>query len=249
VANPFIEEAGPQPPKLLTSPLEIHASLKPLLDNRSPVMIRFDERNQRYQSFLIELDREKGWLALDELIPNDGERLLLQGEAFHLEAFDEGVRIAWSNSQPVHPSEMDGARCYWVPIPTELTYHQRRNAYRAPLQGAPIVTTLGGNRLRNSLEGKLLDISATGCKVSFKGDVQSRLQTGQVYEQLSVRLPSGAVQSAAELRHVAYDEKLDLTFCGLSFYRINGLTQRNVERFVYQLQREARRNQSEDGLD
>jgi len=112
VANPFIEEAGPQPPKLLTSPLEIHASLKPLLDNRSPVMIRFDERNQRYQSFLIELDREKGWLALDELIPNDGERLLLQGEAFHLEAFDEGVRIAWSNSQPVHPSEMDGARCY-----------------------------------------------------------------------------------------------------------------------------------------
>jgi len=109
--------------------------------------------------------------------------------------------------------------------------------------------TLGGNRLRNSLEGKLLDISATGCKVSFKGDVQSRLQTGQVYEQLSVRLPSGTVQSAAELRHVAYDEKLDLTFCGLSFYRINGLTQLNVERFVYQLQREARRNQSEDGLD
>lgn len=113
MANPFLEEAGPQPPKLLTSPLEIHASLKPLLDNRSPVMIRFDERNQRYQSFLIELDRGKGWLALDELIPNDGERLLLQGETFHLEAFDEGVRIAWSNSQPVHPSEMDGARCYW----------------------------------------------------------------------------------------------------------------------------------------
>lgn len=247
MSNSFFEEAGPQPPKLLTAPLEIYASLKPLLDNHAPVIVRFHERSQRYQSFLIEINREKGWLALDELIPNDGERLMLQGEAFEAEAFYDGVRIAWNNAASVHPGEMEGARCYWVPFPAELTYHQRRNAYRAQLQGAPVVVSLGGGKLRGSLDGKLLDISATGCKLSFKGDLRSRMQTGEVYEQLAARLPGGTVQTAVALRHLSYDEKLDLTFCGMNFHRISGLTQRNIERFVYQLQREARRN-ADDSL-
>jgi c-di-GMP-binding flagellar brake protein YcgR len=125
-------------------------------------------------------------------------------------------------------------------------YHQRRNAYRAPLSGQPIAAQLSGKVLKSALEGKVLDMSATGCKLSFAGDLQTRLQTGQVYEQLSAHLPYGAVTTAAELRHVVYDDKLDVTFCGVRFYRISGLTQRQIERFVYQLQREARRDQASD---
>jgi c-di-GMP-binding flagellar brake protein YcgR len=53
--------------------------------------------------------------------------------------------------------------------------------------------------------------------------------------------------SALELRHTQYDEKLDITFIGARFHRMSGLEQRQVERFVYQLQREARRFES-DGL-
>ncbi|MNP39202.1 Flagellar brake protein YcgR [compost metagenome] len=49
-----------------------------------------------------------------------------------------------------------------------------------------------------------------------------------------------------EVRHVKYDEKLNLTFAGMRFHRINGLEQRQVERFVYQLQREARRFEKEE---
>jgi len=244
VSNPFFDEEGPQPPKLLTAPLEIHANLRPLLDNRTPLIIRFHERNQRYRSFLVELNREKGWIALDELIPTDGERVLLQGEPFHVEGFYEGVRIAWTNNQPAHLAELDDARCYWVPMPTELTYHQRRNAYRAQLKETSTLASLGGASLRKALEGRLLDISATGCKLSIKGDQQGRLQTGQLYE-LSAKLPFGTVQTAVELRHLVVNEKLDTTFCGLRFHRISGPTQRQIERFVYQLQREARRDVSE----
>ncbi|MCY1534959.1 Flagellar brake protein YcgR [compost metagenome] len=53
--------------------------------------------------------------------------------------------------------------------------------------------------------------------------------------------------TAVELRHVQYEEKLDTTFAGVRFHRMSGLEQRQVERFVYQLQREARRFDS-DGL-
>jgi c-di-GMP-binding flagellar brake protein YcgR len=36
-----------------------------------------------------------------------------------------------------------------------------------------------------------------------------------------------------------------MTFAGLRFHRMGGLEQRQVERFVYQLQREARRVEDE----
>lgn len=240
----FLDEDGPQPPKVLTAPLEIYANLRPLIENNTPLTLRFHERSQRYQSFLVEMNRETGWIALDELIPNDGERLLLQSEAFQVEGFYEGARVAWSNDQPVHVGEIDGARCYWIPAPAELTYHQRRNAYRAQLKEPVVAAQLGGAGLRKALEGRLLDISATGCKLSIKGNQQASLQTGQVYE-LSARLPIGAIQTAVELRHLVIDEKLDTSLCGLRFHRLSGLTQRQIERLVYQLQRDARRENAE----
>ncbi len=240
----FLEQEGPQPPKVLTSPLEIYANLRPLLDNNVPLTVRFHERNQRYQSFLVQMNRETGWIALDEIIPNDGERLLLQGEPIHIDGFYEGARISWTNDQPAHLSEIDGARCYWIPAPAELTHHQRRNAYRAQLKETAVAAQLGSASNRKSLEGKLLDISATGCKLSVKGDYQGSLQTGQVYE-LVAKLPIGLIQTEVELRHLLFDEKLDITMCGLKFHRLTGQTQRQIERLVYQLQRDARRENAE----
>ncbi len=243
MSNSFFGDEGPQPPKVLTAPLEIYANLRPLLDNNIPLTLRFHERSQRYQSYLVEMNRETGWIALDELIPNDGERLLLHGEAVHVEGFYEGARIFWTSQQDVHLGEIDGARCYWIPTPAELTYHQRRNAYRAQLKELAVTAQLGGAAVRNALEGRLLDISATGCKLSIKGN-QGNLQTGQVYE-LAAKLPIGTIQTEVELRHLVVDEKLDMTMCGLRFHRLSGLTQRQIERLVYQLQRDARRDNTD----
>lgn len=237
----FLDEDGPQPPKLLTAPLEIYANLRPLLDNNIALTLRFHERNQRYQSFLVQMNRETGWIALDELIPNDGERLLLQGEPINIEGFYEGARISWTSDREVHLGEIDGARCYWIPTPAELTYHQRRNAYRAQLNETAVAAQLGGASVRTALEGRLLDISATGCKLSIKGNHQGNLQTGQVYE-LAAKLPIGKIQSDVELRHLVIDEKRDISLCGFRFHRLSGQTQRQIERLVYQLQRDARRD-------
>lgn len=246
MSNPFNVDDGPQPPKVLKAPVEIVANLRQLQQNHDPLVITFSERSQRFQSYLVEVDRERGLMALDEMIPNDGERFLKNGEAFHVEAFHEGVRIAWDCQHPVEIGELDGARCYWSALPPEIIYHQRRNAYRAPLKPAQLTPVkLAGDKLKTAVEGQLLDISATGCKLRFKGDVTNRLQAGQVYERFTADLPFGAMTTAVELRHLQYEEKLDLSFAGVRFFRISGLEQRQVERFVYQLQREARRDDND----
>ena len=51
--------------------------------------------------------------------------------------------------------------------------------------------------------------------------------------------------TSAEMRHAYFNEKSGMTFVGLRFHRMSGLEQRQVERFVYQLQRESRRVEQE----
>lgn len=248
VSNPFNEEDGPQPPKVLKAPVEIVANLRQLQQNHDPLIITFHERNQRFQSYLIEIDRNNNRLIFDEMIPSDGERFLQNGEPFRIEAFHDGVRVAWECQQTTQIGEHQGARCYFSPMPQEVHYHQRRNAFRAPLKQAELIKIeLAGDKLRSPLQGQLLDISATGCKLRLPGNVTNSLQAGQVYERFTAQLPFGAMTTPLELRHVQYEEKLDITFAGARFYRMSGLVQRQVERFVYQLQREARRFDS-DGL-
>lgn len=242
MSNPFIPDEGPQPPRVLKAPLEIFANLRLLQQGHDPLVIAFHERSQRFQSYLIDIDRTTNRVILDEMIPSDGERFLQNGEPFRVEAFHDGIRIAWDCLNPVTITDHEGARSYISAIPQEVHYHQRRNAFRAPLKQSELIKAeLAGDKLRTNLLGQMLDISATGCKLRFQGDITQGLQSGQVYERLTLHLPFGEITTPVEARHIQYVDKLDITFVGARFHRMTGLVQRQVERFVYQVQREARR--------
>jgi c-di-GMP-binding flagellar brake protein YcgR len=238
---------SPQPPKVLSTPLEISSNLRQLLESHDPLIITFHERSQRFQSYLVDLDRESNMIALDEMIPRDGERYLMAGEPFRVEGFHEGVRIAWESNGQLNIDESGGSRCYRGPLPDEVSYHQRRNAFRAALKLAQLVNVnLDGEKLKAPISGKLLDISATGCKLRFDGDITGSLQLGQVYDRFNADLPFGKMTAPVELRYLHFEEKISTTFAGVRFHNMSGLVQRQVERFVYQLQREARRFDKDD---
>ncbi len=240
-------EDAPQPPKVLTTPLEIAANLRALLQSHDPLIITFHERSQRFQTYLVELDRDSNVLAFDEMIPRDGEKFLAAGEPFKVEGFHDGVRIAWDVEHTLTIDENEGGRVYHGPLPTEVIYHQRRNAFRAALKLAHLVDVeLTGEKFKGEFIGKLLDISATGCKLRFEGDISDRLQLGQVYDRFVANLPFGKMTAPVELRHLHYEERINTTFAGMRFHNMTGLVQRQVERFVFDLQREARRFDKDD---
>lgn len=241
MSSSFNEEGGPLPPRVLKAPLEVVKTLLQLKENRDPLFLTFPERSQRFQSSLIEVERTQSKIIFDEMIPTDGERFLKNGEAFHVEAFHDGIRITWECKSTMQFSEQDGARCYVTSLPSELVYHQRRNAFRATIKySQAIKAELSDSKFKLSALGQLLDISGTGCKLSFPGDISQKVQSGQVYERLSAQLPMGKLTVQVELRHVHYDDKRNKTELGMRFHRASGLEQRLIERFVFQLQREAR---------
>ena len=247
MSNTLSADDAPQPPKVLTTPLEISSNLRQLQESHDPLIITFHERSQRFQSYLIKVDRDTASMALDEMIPRDGEKFIENGEHFRIEGFHDGVRIAWECNHALKITEVDGHRCYSGPMPEEMTYHQRRNAFRAALKLTDLVSVeLGGEKLKAPINGKLLDISATGCKLRFEGDITDRLQLGQVYDRLIAPPLFGNQPTSVELRYLHFEEKLNITFAGLRFHNISGQAARNVERFVYQLQREARRFDKDD---
>ena len=235
----------PQPPKVLTTPLEIAANMRALMESHDPLIITFHERTHRFQSYIIAVDRDSNQITFDEMIPRDGERFLANGEPFRVEGFHDGVRIAWEVKAQFNLIE--APRSYLGPLPEEVVYHQRRNAFRAALKLASLVDIqVGGEKLKAPLKGKLLDISATGCKLRFEGDFSERMQLGQVYDRFMAALPFGNMSTSVELRYLHFEERLNTTFAGVRFHNISGLVQRQVERFVYQLQREARRFDKDD---
>ena len=241
MSSSFNEEGGPLPPRTLKSPLEVLRALNQLKDKRDPLFLTFPERSQRFQSTVIEVDRDRNRIILDEMIPTDGERFLKNGEPFHVEAFHEGVRITWECKSTIQFAEKDGARCYTTTLPPELIQHQRRSAFRAEIKPSHgIKAELTDSKYKLLLLGQMLDISGTGCKLSFPGDLTQKLQNGQVYERLSTQLPNGKLNVQVELRHAHYNDKRDKTELGMRFFKPGGNEQRLIERFVFQLQREAR---------
>ncbi|MBB3242044.1 c-di-GMP-binding flagellar brake protein YcgR [Pseudomonas sp. Tn43] len=123
-------------------------------------------------------------------------------------------------------------------------YFQRRDAFRATLRSAQrIEVFLDGDKLRRSgaLRGRLLEISATGCSVSFDGNLEDQLRIGCIYERMSASAPLDVKLTMLEIRHLRYEARIDRTFAGMRFHNLSGLMQRKVQSFVNQLQREARR--------
>jgi c-di-GMP-binding flagellar brake protein YcgR len=242
VSSPFGETTGAQPPRILKTAVEVSANLRQLQQSHDSLFITFGQRNQSFQSFLVDIDFDQKRLALDELVPNEGERFLKAGEPFKIEGYHDGVRIAWECATPVSFDELQDGPCYWAPLPEEIVYHQRRNAFRVSLNTIAIIDIkLIDPAWKQPIFGEVLDMSATGCKLRFKGNQGSRLQPGQRVEQIEIKLNNEVISSSLEIRHLQYDEKLDVSFVGVRFHRPSGQEQRKIERFVYQLQREARR--------
>nr|BAJ12144.1 conserved hypothetical protein [Pseudomonas putida] len=230
--NASIAEDTRHPPNALCTLKEISGNLRQLLDSHDPLIITSHERSQRFQSYLVDLDRERNMIALDEMIPRDGERFLLAGEPFRVEGFHEGVRIAWESNGPLTIDESNFSRCYRGTLPDEVVSPPQCSRCLAASKRVDVGDReLGREKLKASISGKLLDISATGCKLRFEGDITGSLQLGQVYDRFNADLPFGKMTAPVELRYLHHEVKIDGTFASLDSHHMIITFHRQVQRF------------------
>jgi c-di-GMP-binding flagellar brake protein YcgR len=247
VSTSFIQEAGPQPPRDVRSPIEIISLLRNIHQHRDHLRINFVDRALKFQSSIVLIDTERKKLWIDEMMPRDGDRYATAGEAFRVDAWREGVHIRW-HCEGVERLMLDGVPTYCAPLPEEVVYHQKRGAFRASIRRSmELDVRLGHTKRDLSLDGTLLDISATGCKARFSGDCTQQLPPGELFERSSMALPdTDRLNLQIEIRHAQHDAVTDETHVGLAFRQAPASAQRLIDRFVNFLQREARREEKED---
>jgi c-di-GMP-binding flagellar brake protein YcgR len=247
VSTSFNQEAGPQPPRDIRSPIEIISLLRNIHQHRDHLRINFVDRAQKFQSSIVLIDTEGKKLWIDEMMPRDGDRYAAAGEAFHVDAWHEGVHMHWQCAG-VERLMLDGVPTYCALLPEEMIYHQKRGAFRASIRRSMELGVRLGHAKRNlSLDGTLLDISATGCKARFSGDCTHQLPPGELFERCSMALPdTDRFNLQIEIRHAHHESVSDETHVGLAFRQIPASAQRLIDRFVNFLQREARREEKDD---
>ena len=237
--NPFVEEAGPQPPGA-QGPVEIQANLRLLQDSRDSLLITFADRNQRFQSFLVDIDRDRGWSRWTNSSPTPA----------NVSAERRGVsRRSLPRRACVSPGNAS-ARCSSANTTASLLLGRpsRRSALppapqRLPRQHQAEPADRRGNRRGET--PRAAERTTAGIPPPAPSCASPAMSPNACIPARSTRLQrpvaTGARSARDRTASRAFRRKLDATFAGVRFSEMSGLAQRQVDRFVYQLQREARR--------
>jgi flagellar brake protein len=224
-----------------TSPGDIFGVLRALQNDRSPLTVQFSSGGTFYNSLVLDVNIKERYLLLDELTPRDGHALMEAGKLFSLRASINGIRV--------HARDMRSARTlsdatgilYRVPFPERMLYLQRRDAFRARVPGSLMVNASAhsGKRPDTILQGKVIDMSATGVRVAFAGETSPPLEIGEILKA-RIEIPSQdqSIDCQLEVRNQDFNRDRDQTICGLRFHELGRIAQVTVNRFVTQLQRE-----------
>lgn len=225
----------------------IFAILRSLQKHRSPLSVTFKGHdNQIYTSIILKVDLEEGYFLMDEIAPPSGHKRAIAGGSFSITANDRGVQVFFGGCKVIGAGSNDGAAIYKVPLPSKMLYKQRRDAFRAHIAMSDRAEIrLVSYERSKPLMGNLVDISSTGCKIEFPYLIEPAFEEMEVFDELVFDLPEehfdSSVLCAAEARHAIYDQAKKITSCGFRFLSPDGRNQREIDRFVSYLQREARR--------
>jgi len=229
---------------------EIGKALSTVVQSRSPLTLRIDDRLTPYMSLLVEVDSDEKVFYIDELLPKNGNKMLVAGERFSITALSRGIPVFFKDNQILSTEEIDGSLAYKIAFPTRLVYEQRRQFFRISVgitQNCDAVLARveadDEETKQASIRGRVIDISQRGIGIQFPGELVPELSIGEWLQECEIGLPDDEVVNCpAEVSHFFYDEDRDISTCGLSFHELDKQQQRKIDRYVLHLQREARKS-------
>lgn len=231
----------------LTDRQEIFRALKTLQISKSLVNIRIKGQEKTYSSMVVGIDSKKKLFLIDELQPNDGNRLIRSGTPFSIHGNYEGVKISAKNlsaKADLQKVEVNGELtrlpCFKVSIPSSLLYRQRRDAFRVSVSKSSWVSL--SNTQHSFIRGEILDISTNGLGCRLEGHIQPELEYGELFPRSELSIDNNFnLNCELKMRHPRYHRLEDATYCGLSFEVLDNYHQRRLDRFILDTQRRQRK--------
>ncbi len=229
--------------QILTDSDSVFRALKALQLNRSSIGIRFsNSRKITHNSLILEVSQETNTYVLDELTPDDGGRRMGVGEPFTLAASYDGIHVMVKDIRALPGSRLaDGT--FRLKLPKSLYYRQRRQTFRAPVgRGIKATAIMSSAKRDEELNGHITNLSPNGIGCLFKGFVKPSLAKGEMFERCHLNINGNFDLICALItKHPHYDRISDTTNCGFEFNQLTPDQQKQVNRYVLELQRLQRR--------
>jgi c-di-GMP-binding flagellar brake protein YcgR len=225
----------------LKDPEEICRVLKELRDERTELQLGFDSDPTLYTARILDIvDND---LLIEDVQPRQGLKLFREDQTFTFSGRIHGQYVHSSDNRIKKIDSERGVPYFHVGLPQQMLYQQRRKTgrYNLPLR----VATQGGSvrMFRHwdddkALIGRIIDISAGGCRVVFKGPVKPLLSVGEEIDTCTINIPNLLeLSSKAAIRHFNYDKKSrDLT-CGIELTVMHVTDRRRLEQLIQTIAR------------
>lgn len=223
----------------IKQPAEINRILSRVRDKLSPVTIRFPGVKRPLTSYVMDIDPNRRYILLDEVLPKLDNRIMQEGRKFSLETYYDGCRVRAKELTAKAVPGGDNGITYRVSFPTEIHYMQRRASYRAQVRRSLEIVARTLDIERNVVSGMLRDMSAEGCQVQVSGDYVEELKPHKSPVPLKLYFPNGtSLVLKVEFKFVGYDRDGGFTKCGCHFVGLDPHKEREISRVVTDLQRD-----------
>lgn len=221
----------------ITNTERITEMLLRIAQSRIGLSVHFSDHNVKYSSFLIEVNKNKRIIILDELMPRDGNDLLISNKMAHITAKLAGASIHFRGTVLKIENDSTHSRILMT-FPERLLYEQRRATFRVRMNSGSIVSITIRADSQIEFQGYLFDISSSGigAYVESSADLLVREQP----YHCKIHLPGGKfVSGEFQVRFLKQDKKLNQLQVGGQFLNLPGPQRQTLDRFVMTLQRDA----------
>ena len=250
LGNTLIEHSVSRPPDIEPDYqiIQDHHHIVRLLDElrreRALLTALLDGGKQAFSTAIVEIRRKERALILDELVPEQGNQMMMQGGKLWVLGQLHGVKTAFQSD--IRDSGIEaGIVFHRIEIPQSIRHQQRRESFRAMVSlgiRTPVRIRTDGHP---PLSGQLRDLSIGGLSVILPllKELDS-LEPGTPVEACEIELPGqGRLSVKAEIRHMRHSENRKHTQVGLAFRELQPQDQRQLQRSVTHLEREQLRKQ------
>ncbi|MBK6656746.1 MAG: flagellar brake protein [Proteobacteria bacterium] len=219
-----------------------HLLLKKIFETHCLIDVRLDGDPSAYQSAVIELLPDKGYLVIDALTPASGDALATRLPGLRLRTRVQGMEVKFT-SRILARGSQHGLPYYKVRYPDEIEYPQRRRELRftVPLnRGVPVrFETRGGGWVR----GEIRDLSPGGFSARLlSGDIATIRHDGGRPTACEIDLPGhGTLHAAVDVRHILPSRARSAPRVGACFIELDVDGERQLQHCVAELARLRRR--------
>lgn len=179
-----------------------YSQLELLQRRHSFIEVKFPRLEQSFQSMILELHPDDGFLVVDEFYPAEGRQKLLEGDEAEIIAQVPGIKLAFFSKLLVREIT-EGLPVYRMELPEEIGSTVRRRAFRVYVEREANLAIDLGKVGDSNFEAHIVNLSPDGIKLSLRGNVAKQLEKNRTLENCLIRLPNGIdIDANIELRNI-----------------------------------------------